>query len=150
MKKVAVIENNYNVYMDRNKVIIRFEVDNHSVAIENFEYYERMSEETIAFSGDLILDGKNVGDCSNDGKGGCANYHAFKNWDLARKVESSIANVECYSFPSLKLDLFDVLDSIANMIVVFKDNNVKTITKAKIVATELQKIADKYRTKYAV
>ena len=150
MKKVGVIEEHYNVYMDRNKVIIRFEVDNHSVAIENFEYYERMSEETIAFSGDLILDGINVGDCSNDGKGGCANYRAFKNWDLAREVESSIANVECYSFPKLKLNLFDVLDSIANMIVAFKDNNVKTITKAKIVATELQKIADKYRTKYAV
>ena len=150
MKKVGVIENHYNVYMDKNKVVIRFEVDNHSVAIENFEHYERMSEETTAFAGDLILDGKNVGDCSNDGKGGCANYHAFKNWDLAREVENSIANVECYSVPRLKLNLFDVLDSIASMIVVFKDNNVKTITKAKIVANELQKIADKYRTKYAV
>ena len=107
-----------------------------------------MSEETNAFSADLILDNVNVGDCSNDGKGGCANYHAFGNWDLARKIATEISEVTDYCFPKLKISLEDVIDQLAAFILTLQENQVTTITKAKLVVAYLNREADKYRKKF--
>jgi hypothetical protein len=108
-----------------------------------------MSDETKAFSAELILDNVNVGDCSNDGKGGCANYHAFGNWDLARKIATEISEVTDYCFPKLKLSLEDVIDQLALFIIILQECKVTTITKAKLVVEDLNKEADKCRKKYA-
>jgi hypothetical protein len=104
-----------------------------------------MSEETNAFSGDLVLDGINVGDCSNDGKGGCAMYHAFGKWELANEISQILKNTENYCFPSMSLSLEDVIDNIASIMVCFTANKVSTHAKAVAVATYLQTQADKYR-----
>ena len=89
--KIGVIENIYNIYKTiGNKYLIECAVGGHTISITNFEYYERMSEETNCFVGDLVLDGNIVGECRNEGRGGCSSYYAHKNWELAREIESIV------------------------------------------------------------
>lgn len=146
MKEIGVIENNYHILRKNARTyLVEFRVGTHTISINNFEWYERMSEETNAFCGDLILDGINVGDCSNEGKGGCASYHAFGKWELANEIEKELHEVENYCFPSMKLSLYDVIDSIASLMVTFIANKVTTHAKAVMVVNYLQKQADKYR-----
>jgi hypothetical protein len=146
MKEIGVVENNYHILQKNARTyLVEFRVGGHTISIVNFEWYERMSEETNAFSGDLVLDGINVGDCSNDGKGGCAMYHAFGKWELANEISQILKNTENYCFPSMTLSLEDVIDSIASLMVTFIANKVTTYTKAVLVINYLQTQADKYR-----
>lgn len=146
MKEIGVVENNYYILQKNvRNYVIEFRVGGHTISITNFEWYERMSEETNAFSGDLVLDGINVGDCSNDGKGGCAMYHAFGKWELANEISQILKNTENYCFPSMTLSLEDVIDNIASLMVTFIANKVTTYTKAVLVINYLQTQADKYR-----
>lgn len=146
MKEIGVVENNYHILQKNvRNYVVEFRVGGHTISITNFEWYERMSEETNAFSGDLVLDGINVGDCSNDGKGGCAMYHAFGKWELANEISQILKNTENYCFPSMSLSLEDVIDNIASIMVCFTANKVSTHAKAVAVATYLQTQADKYR-----
>lgn len=150
MKEIGLVENNYYfVQKSARKIGVEFRVGNHTISLENFEFYERMSEETNAFSADLVLDGINVGDCSNDGKGGCANYSAYKNWDLSREIATAVSEVEDYCFPKRKLMLEDVIDQLASFMLVLQNNKVTTITKAKVVVKCLNAQAVKYREMYA-
>lgn len=147
MKEIGVVENNYHILQKNvRNYVVEFRVGGHTISITNFEWYERMSEETNAFSGDLVLDGINVGDCSNDGKGGCAMYHAFGKWELANEISQILKNTENYCFPSMTLSLEDVIDSIASLMVTFIANKVTTYTKAVLVINYLQTQADKYRS----
>jgi hypothetical protein len=146
MKEIGVVENNYHILQKNvRNYVVEFRIGGHTISIVNFEWYERMSEETNAFSGDLVLDGINVGDCSNDGKGGCAMYHAFGKWELANEISQILKNTENYCFPSMSLSLEDVIDNIASIMVCFIANKVSTHAKAVAVATYLQTQADKYR-----
>lgn len=146
LKEIGVVENNYHILQKNTRTyLVEFRVGNHTISLDNFEWYERMSEETNAFCADLILDGIKVGDCSNEGRGGCANYHAYGNWDLAREIEKEVCEVENYCFPSLKLSLYDVIDDIASLMVCFISKKVTTTSKAVAVVNYLQKQADKYR-----
>lgn len=146
MKEIGVVENNYHILQKNvRNYVVEFRAGGHTISIANFEWYERMSEETNAFCGDLILDGIKVGDCSNEGRGGCANYHAYGNWELAREIEKEVFEVENYCFPSMKLSLYDVIDNIASIMVCFIANKVTTHAKAVAVTTYLQTQADKYR-----
>lgn len=148
-KEIGIVENNYHFVQTKpRKFDVVFRIGEHSVSLANFEFYERMSEETKAFSAELILDNVNVGDCSNDGKGGCANYHAFGNWDLARKIATEISEVTDYCFPKLKMSLEDVIDQLASFIIILQECKVTTITRAKLVVENLNKEADEYRKKF--
>ena len=150
MKEIGLVENNYYfVQKSVRKIGVEFRVGNHTISLENFEFYERMSEETNAFSADLVLNGEKVGDCSNDGRGGCADYHAYKNWDLAREIATAVSEVEDYCFPKRKLSLEDVIDQLASFMLVLQDNKVTTITKARAVVKYLNDEAVKYRKMYA-
>jgi hypothetical protein len=42
--------------------------------LKNLKVCEWASEETTCFTATLYVDGKRVGECSNDGQGGCNNY----------------------------------------------------------------------------
>lgn len=146
LKEIGVVENNYHILQkNARNYVVEFRIGGHTISIVNFEWYERMSEETNAYSGDLVLDGINVGDCSNDGKGGCAMYHAFGKWELANEIGQILKNTENYCFPSMSLSLEDVIDNIASIMVCFTANKVSTHAKAVAVATYLQTQADKYR-----
>ena len=64
MKVIGLIENNYYIVQKSTKKFdVEFRVGEHSVSLDNFEYYERMSEETNAFTADLVMNGEVVGDC---------------------------------------------------------------------------------------
>lgn len=149
--KIGVIENIYNIYKTiGNKYLIECAVGGHTISITNFEYYERMSEETNCFVGDLVLDGNIVGECRNEGRGGCSSYYAHKNWELAREIESILAQTEDYCFPKSKLNLYDVIDNIAEFMIMFQINKVKTDNKAVALIKHIQASADEYRKKYSV
>lgn len=150
MKEIGLVENNYYfVQKSARKFGVEFRVGNHTISLENFEFYERMSEETNAFSADLVLDGINVGNCSNEGRGGCANYSAYKNWDLSREIATAVSEVEDYCFPKRKLTLEDVIDQLASFTIVLNENKITTIARAKMVVESLNKEAVKYRKAYA-
>ena len=150
MKVIGLIENNYYIVQKSTKKFdVEFRVGEHSVSLDNFEYYERMSEETNAFTADLVMNGEVVGDCSNSGRGGCADYHAYKNWDLAHEIGTAVSEVENYCFPKNRLSLADVIDQLATFKLILQDNKVTTITKAKAVVNFLNKEALKYRKMYA-
>lgn len=146
MKEIGVVENHYHILQKNTRnYVVEFRGGGHTISIANFEWYERMSEETNAFSGDLILDGINVGDCSNNGKGGCADYHAFGSWELVHEIERVVKGTTNYCFPSLTLTIEDVIDDIASIMICFIANKVTTHAKAVAITTHLQAEADKYR-----
>lgn len=150
LKEIGVVENNYHILQKNTRTyIVEFRVGIHTISLANFEWYERMSEETNAFCADLILDGIKVGDCSNEGRGGCANYHAYGNWELAREIEKEVCEVENYCFPSMKLNLYDVIDNIASIMACFIANKATTTAKAKAIITYLVEQSNKYREHYS-
>ena len=44
------------------------------IELKKISFSERMSDETNCFIADLYINGKKVGECNNDGRGGCTNY----------------------------------------------------------------------------
>jgi hypothetical protein len=150
MKQIGIIENNYYVFQTAPKKFnIEFQVDNHKVSLDEFEFYDKMSEETLCFTANLIINGKNVGVCRNYGRGGCAFYSLNNSYEMVNKISRMISKIPNYSFPKLSLSLCDVIDELANIIVTFNDNEVKTITRAKEVIIALNKTANKYKELYS-
>ena len=149
-RTIATIEDIFNVVTESNKISIECAVGVHTISIVNFEYYERMSEETNCFVGDLVLDGNIVGECRNEGRGGCSSYYANKNWELARDIDSLLRDIPNYCFPKLKRSLDEAIDNLAEIMINFQLNNAVTEKKAIAVANMLQKSADKYKKMYSV
>lgn len=48
-----------------------------NIELKRIHFSERLSEETNAFTADLWIDGKKVGYCKNDGRGGCTDIHGY-------------------------------------------------------------------------
>lgn len=51
------------------------------VTLKNIKVNLTFSEETIMFKADLYINGKKVGYCDNDGRGGCTSYHGYTRED---------------------------------------------------------------------
>jgi hypothetical protein len=146
---IGTIERNYWVYqISPTKFEVCCKVGDFEISIENFKFYDEMSEETLCFSGEIAINGDKVGTCSNRGVGGCADYHAHNSYDLLNKVDSLLRETENYCFPKMKLSLPDALDNLANILVMFKDNKVKSYKRAFDVIVYLQNQAIKYRKQY--
>lgn len=65
------------------------------VTLGKFKHYARLSEETVAFTADILLDGKKVGTADNRGHGGCTNVridtgHPLTVVDLEAHVDSLV------------------------------------------------------------
>lgn len=158
MKKIGTIENNYHIYQKSvHTFLIQFEIEGHTISFEDFKFCEWMSEETNCFRATMVVDGKKIGEAYNEGHGGCAYYTCFgntteesqSNYTLVRDISRLIEQVEDYCFPKHKLNFCDVLDSLASKILMFQENNVATITKAKAVIAFMQNEADKYRERFS-
>jgi hypothetical protein len=69
------------------------------IELKKISFSERMSQETNCFVADLYIDGKKVGQCNNDGHGGCTNYHGstIADLDIIKKAEAY-----CKSLPKVK------------------------------------------------
>lgn len=72
---------------------ITLKVGKYKFGVANLEVYERMSEETIAFSADITINGVAVGHCSNSGKGeGNYPFIAKEYWDKYDAIEKEVSN----------------------------------------------------------
>jgi len=60
------------------------------IELKKISFNERMSDETNCFVADIYIDGKKVGYCKNDGRGGCTEYHGNTKADneLIEKAEA--------------------------------------------------------------
>jgi hypothetical protein len=69
------------------------------IELKRISFNERMSEETNCFVADLYINGKNVGECKNEGHGGCTNYNGFskENNEIIRQAEAY-----CKTLPKVK------------------------------------------------
>ncbi len=56
---------------------------NFKIELKNLRIYDKMSEETIAFTADVYVNGKKVAYAKNEGCGGCTYYHSYPNADRA-------------------------------------------------------------------
>ena len=63
------------------------------IELKNIKYSEWGSEETNCFQANIYLNGKLVGYCENDGKGGCTSYNRIPNVDY--KVIQEMEAVMC-------------------------------------------------------
>ena len=71
------------------------------IELKNIKYSEWGSEETACYQGNIYLNGKQVGYCSNDGKGGCTNYNRIPNVDY--KVIQDMEEY-CKDLPPIEYD----------------------------------------------
>lgn len=67
------------------------------IEFKRFSYNERMSQGTCCYSADLWVDGKKLGEVSNEGRGGCTNLEIP--WDDQKKIEAY-----CETLPPLYSD----------------------------------------------
>jgi len=71
------------------------------IELKRISFYERMSEETNCFAADLYINGKKVGECKNDGHGGCTDYYGGspENNAIIREAEAYFL-----SLPKVKVE----------------------------------------------
>ena len=75
------------------------------IELKNIKFYERMSEETNAFTADLYVNGKKVGYAKNEGHGGCTDYYPNSIEDRAVINE---AEQYCLGLPPIKYGSFEI------------------------------------------
>lgn len=147
MEKIGTFENNYVVYQTGKKFKVVFEHEDFKVEISRLQVFEAMSEETLAFIGEFIINGKHIGSCDNGGKGACANIRCNYSNTLFMSFYKSLSTCEDYCIPKFKLSPYDIADHLACHQNIF--NTVKSVKEAKATIDWLQQEADKYRKMYA-
>ena len=112
-----------------------------NIELKKISFNERMSEETNCFIADLYINGKRVGECNNDGRGGCTNYGS--NTPEGRKL---IAEAEkyCKALPKYRSEElnFEYDQSLESVI--------DDLLTAHLKAKDLQKFNKKMQKKYAL
>lgn len=147
--KVGSFENYYNVNMIGKEIHISFDVEDLSIELVNFEHYPRMSEETNAFAADIMVNGKVVGYCRNEGRGGCASYRGYESTQPLHLIDAQLRIYDDYIFPKLKLSLSDVLDNLASHMIIYKENKIKTYPEAFKIVQDIIKYSNELREKYS-
>lgn len=116
MNKIGTIENNYHVYQqDNKKFLIQFETENHIITFDNFKWLEETSFETTNYYAKLVIDGKVIGACWNEGRGGSSNYNLEDNnyKELLTSVINEVEGMQNYCLPHRNINFEDVLDTIS-------------------------------------
>ena len=92
------------------------------IELKNFKHYDRLSEETLCFVGNIWVNGIKCGYAENSGKGGCTSYHnegTQQSRELLKQAEEYCLglppdkwenNGKIYTF---KMDLETYLDNLA-------------------------------------
>jgi len=75
------------------------------IEIRNIKIAPFLSEETIAFTSDVFVNGVKTAYAKNDGQGGCTFYHAYEN------KRELLAEAEAYA-KSLSNNLEDIIDNV--------------------------------------
>ena len=71
------------------------------IELKNIKFSEWNSDETNCFQGDIFLNGKKVGTCHNDGRGGCTDYRGIE-----RHETEDIKRMEeyCKTLPPIEFE----------------------------------------------
>ncbi len=97
------------------------------IELKNVKFYERMSEETNAFTADIFVNGKNVGYAKNDGRGGCTDYHhnSAKDREIIDAAEKYCLTLPPinYSFGEIDMNLENKIDQLFEEWLKAKDEN---------------------------
>ena len=76
MKTIGKIQNNfYVVQISPKKFNVEFRTNKYVIKIHNFKCDDDLSEETLAYKGDLIINNDKIGVVSNDGQGGSSSLY---------------------------------------------------------------------------
>jgi hypothetical protein len=100
------------------------------IELKNFKHYDRLSEETLCFVGNIWVNGVKCGSADNSGKGGCASYH-HEGTEASREL---IRDAEGFC-ESNGTTLYNFLDDLAVKIATEKERE----TIAKKLNKEMQK-----------
>jgi len=79
------------------------------IELKSLKIYEAMSEETIAFTADVFIEGKKVAYAKNDGHGGSTYYHSYPN---ANRDILAAAEKYCEGLPKDKHGFSQSLESV--------------------------------------
>lgn len=134
MKKLGTIENNVVVYqLEDNTILIQFETENHVISLDNFKWIEEISFETLNYHATLVIDGKPIATCFNEGSGASSWYNLINadDKDLLESVIKEVENIPYYYLPHLKTNFCSTLDALSNIYSAFHE--VKTEQLAKLV-----------------
>jgi len=111
------------------------------ITLKNFKMNDRMSEETLCFSADLLVDGKNVGYVTNHGHGGCHDYRFKPNadWNFTTLNDAIKASYEKRTNEYLPGELFDtdldtLVDDVTGTLAAIKD--LRKSMKRKVLVLE--------------
>jgi hypothetical protein len=107
------------------------------IELKRISVSERMSEETNCFVADLYINGKKVGECKNDGRGGCTDYHANT---LENRKVIEMAEAFCSKLPKVKYHDTEFDQSLESVI----DDLVEAHRKEK----DLKRIQNKMHKAY--
>lgn len=82
------------------------------IELKKISFHERMSEETNCFVADLYINGKKVGECKNEGHGGCTWYRAnsMEANLLIREAEDYFKSLPKAKIEGLKFELQPTLE----------------------------------------
>lgn len=78
------------------------------IELKNFNFYARLSEETLAFVGNIWVNGVKCGQAQNSGKGGCSSYW-HEGTEISREL---IADAEGFCETN-GTTLYNYLDTLA-------------------------------------
>lgn len=109
------------------------------IELKNFKFYNRLSEETLCFVGNIWVNGIKCGYAENSGKGGCTSYHS----EGTQESKKLIAEAEDFcDFNDTNLS--DYLDELALDLVKKKEDESiakklnKEMQKAILIGTDTQ------------
>jgi hypothetical protein len=89
------------------------------IELKKISFSERMSDETNCFIADLYINGKKVGECNNDGRGGCTNYGGNTKEDnvLIAEAEKYCKTLPMVKSEALKFEYAQSLESVIDELV---------------------------------
>jgi len=113
--------------------------------LKNFKHYPRISEETIAFSADLYIDGVKAASCENTGKGGCTNIRPYQDKrELLKEAEKYAASLPTkeYDFMNEHFSTAQSVESIVDDLVsdILEKKEIEKHQKRKFVITKDDKM----------
>jgi hypothetical protein len=104
-----------------------------NVELKKISFSERMSEETSCFVADLFINGKKVGYCKNDGRGGCTEYHGNTKEDnvLIAKAEKYFKSLPKVHSEEYNFDYDQSLENVIDdcLTAYLKDRAIKSMRK---------------------
>ena len=110
-KKIYQLEGGqYQIVTINRRKVVQFVHNGNIIQLDNLKVHDDMSEETMCFSADMYFNGKFAGNCSNDGRGGCANV--YPEYEFRQYAHNELSNVDNYIFNKPD-NVYDIMDSLA-------------------------------------